>query len=128
MILSSSQTFSRLEPYLDFLLSNPSVPSEIQPEIIVPTGQLPKPFKVPVRAVSGMPDANVGLCEREFAGFHFFLNTTALPWFYRAIDDTWILPGNLIELVDDLEKFVNPYQDIVVKGSKSRHLVHNCAP
>jgi hypothetical protein len=125
--MSSSWTFSRLEPYVDYLLSNPLVPSEIRPEIIIPSGKFPQPLKVPVRVVSGIADTFVGLCRRVAAAFDIFLRETSSPWFFRAIDDTWILPANLIELVEDLEQFVDPYHDIVVKGSKTRHLFFNCS-
>jgi hypothetical protein len=75
-----------------------------------------------------MSDRHLGLCQREVDAFHMFLNRTSSPWLFRAIDDTWILPENMIEFVSDLEQFVNPYQEIVVKSSRTRNFRFSCAP
>jgi hypothetical protein len=44
------------------------------------------------------------------------------PWYFRAIDDSWINPDNLFEYLDQLETFVDPYRNLVFKANFFRYL------
>jgi hypothetical protein len=65
---------------------------------------------------------------RLLSAYHIFLNETSANWFYRAIDDTWVSPENLVEFTGELSAFIDPASDIVIKGSKSRHQIWDCVP
>jgi hypothetical protein len=78
--------------------------------------------------IESSPDPTMGLCRRIARTFDIFLRERTEGWFYRAIDDTWINPDNLIEFIDDLINVVDPMTDIVIKACKTLHPVYRCGP
>jgi hypothetical protein len=88
----------------------------------------PPPLPFASLCVPSNVDAHVGLCVRETASLEFFLTNTTSNWYYRAMDDTWVSPENLVSFVSDLSQAVSPATDIVIKASKSRHEMYKCAP
>jgi hypothetical protein len=82
--------------------------------------------KVPVHRVEADTNKNGGLCARVYASFRYFLEETNAHWYFRAIDDTWIHPGNMVELMDQLEGFSDPTTALVMKASKTRQEDFNC--
>jgi hypothetical protein len=53
---------------------------------------------------------------------HTFLAGRA-DWYFRANDDSWINPSNLLSFIDQLELFVEPRTDIVFKGQAYMYMV-----
>jgi hypothetical protein len=126
--MSTNYSYSRLISLTDYLFSHPCVPTLIHPEIFIPPGPSPPPLPAPVHIILSNPNKNLGLCKREVWSYRIFLRDTDFGWLYRAIDDTWISPDNLIEFIGDLVDVVDPMTDIVIKGCKNFRSVFGCAP
>jgi hypothetical protein len=78
--------------------------------------------------IKSRPNPRKGLCKRVSAAYDIFLKERTHEWFFRAIDDTWINPDNLLEFVDDLANVVNPMTDIVIKACRNIRLLYQCTP
>jgi hypothetical protein len=65
---------------------------------------------------------------RVYESYQFFLHETNASWYHRAIDDTWINPDNIFEVIDNFETFLDPNTDIVMKGCKTRNFDYACGP
>jgi hypothetical protein len=65
---------------------------------------------------------------RVYGSYQYFLNETTARWYHRAIDDGWIHPDNIFEVIDHFETFLNPDTDIVMKGCKTRNRDYACGP
>jgi hypothetical protein len=127
-IMSSASTFARLPKLTCFLLSHPGLRDRLSAMVFFPSGSSPPPLPIPSLGIDNSADRSVGLCRRVAASYDFFLRNTTLNWYYRAIDDTWISPGNLFLLVDQLAGFVHAETDIVIKACKTRHELYGCGP
>jgi hypothetical protein len=126
--MSTKYSYSRLPPLMDYLYSNPLVPEVIEPLVVIPVGPTPPPIRAKVRMIESSPDPTMGLCRRIARTFDIFLRERTEGWFYRAIDDTWINPDNLIEFIDDLINVVDPMTDIVIKACKTLDREYECSP
>jgi hypothetical protein len=126
-IVSSPLTYDRLPPLINWTVSHPLYRSRICAEVFVPDGPPPLYVSIPVRFASTRTDKYYGLCQRVYESFDRFLWYTSSPWFFRAIDDTWISPSNILALIDKLEIFIDPKTDIVMKACKTRHQLFECA-
>jgi hypothetical protein len=127
-IMSTYYTYHRLPQLFTLLHSHPFSHYFIQPHIFIPPGPTPLPMPVPVTIIDSPANRFLGLCVREDAAMRCYLNKTNNGWFYRGIDDTWVHPENLLDLIVDLVSFLNPMIHIVIKGCKTYHKTYHCAP
>jgi hypothetical protein len=58
----------------------------------------------------------MGQCCRQDVAFRDFLNGKH-RWFFRAGDDTFVNPENLLSFVAQLERFVDTDVDIVMEAA-----------
>jgi hypothetical protein len=126
--MGTQRSFARLRHLTTFLYSNPSAPSNIWPIVVIPTGKSPRRLPSPILKVPTEPDKFIGLCEREVTAMTFFLSQTNDGWFFKANDDTWISPDNLLDLVNDLVKFISRFSHIVVMACKNFRAGFGCPP
>jgi hypothetical protein len=128
-IFSTKYTYqTRLINLTNYLYSHPAIPGRIHPHVFVPPDVLPPEIPAPIHVVQSDADKGIGLCRREESAYRRFLNSTDIGWLYRAIDDTWIMPDNLLDFVDELVSFIDPMTDIVIKASKNYRGYFRCAP
>jgi hypothetical protein len=128
-IFTTNYTFDRLTALVAYLHSRPHVPSPVFPMVFYPqeNATLP-PLPFPSLCVPSHADAYIGLCVRETASLEFFVRNTTANWYFRAMDDTWVSPENMVSFVSGLSQAVSPATDIVIKASKTRNERYKCQP
>jgi hypothetical protein len=110
--------------YFDF---HSSLLRFVRRHIFIPPGPARLVRPIPVIVIQSASNKFMGPCIQEDAAMRHFLHATKSAWNYRGIDDTWIHPGNLHDLIENLISIINPMILIVIKARKTYYSLYSCA-
>jgi hypothetical protein len=123
-IISCNFTIRRLHLMSHDILNHPLFHSRVfQAAVFFPInhGQDTLPLHSIVTNCSS--SGHEGICCRVSIAMRYFL-TTGLPWFLRAIDDSWFNPDNLYTFIRQLSSFLDPRQHVVIKAHMGPNFLH----
>jgi hypothetical protein len=122
MIFPSLRSLRRVDRYSRDILTHPLFASRVfLAHVIWPAGDFDEfPTCLSVQTSCG-PGKFSGFHCRIEASLRLFLAGGA-SWYFRAMDDSWINPGNFLEYIGKLETFVDPDKHVVIKAAVYRYI------
>jgi hypothetical protein len=115
-IISSNFTIKRLGLMSNDILNHSLFHSKVfQAAVFFPIFHGQNTLPLHSIATNCSTSVHAGICCRVAFAMSYFL-TTGLPWFLRAIDDSWFNPGNLYTFIQQLSSFLDPHQHVVIKA------------
>jgi hypothetical protein len=123
-IISSDFTIKRLFLMSNDILNHSLFSSNIfQTVAFFPIGHARRTLPLHSITTNCSSSVNEGICCRVAIAMRYFL-TTGLPWFLRAIDDSWFNPDNLYTFIRQLSSFLDPFQHVVIKAHMGPDYLH----